>query len=225
MIDFNKMILNHIKREWRPKGIGKYYPSEAGMCIRKTWFSYKYPQEVDPELLKIFEMGNIIHDFVVDVLKSEKNPEVELLKTELPFKEKIDDFEVSGRVDDLILVKISGKNVIVEVKSTSDADYVKEASPHNIMQLQLYMHFTGVHNGILLYVGKKDLKSKVFVIDYDEQKALEIIERFKKLHACLTKDVIPDPEARETKYKSWMCRYCEYFNRCYEQTPRSAKWL
>jgi CRISPR/Cas system-associated exonuclease Cas4 (RecB family) len=225
MIDFNQMITNHIKREWRPKGIGKYYPSEAGLCIRKSWFSYKYPQEVDPELLKIFEMGNMIHDFVVNVLKSEKNPEVELLKTEMPFKAQMDGFEISGRIDDLILIKLSGQNVLVEVKSSSDIDYVKGPSPHNEMQLQLYMHFTGVHNGVLLYVGKKDLKSKVFPIAYDEQKALEILERFKKLHVCLTKDVIPDPEARESKDKTWMCKYCEYSERCYQETPRSGKWM
>jgi len=225
MIDFNRMIDNFLKREHRPKGTGNYYPSEIGMCMRKTWFSYKYPQEVKPDLLKIFELGNIIHDFVVNVLKSEKNPDVELLKSEFPFKEQIDDFTISGRVDNLILIKLSGKNVLVEVKSIADTGFVREASPHNVVQLQLYMHFTGVHNGILLYVDKKSLQSKVFVIEYNEKQALEIIERFRKLHKCLTKEVMPDPEARESAKTNWMCRYCEYRDKCYEETPSSGKWL
>jgi len=225
MIDFNEMIHNFLSREQRAKTIGRYYPSEIGMCMRKTWLSYKYPTELKPELLKIFQMGNIIHDFVVDVLKSEKNPDVELLKSEFPFKEEIDDFLISGRVDNLILLKMSGKNVLIEVKSTSDTSFVREASSHNIAQLQLYMHFTGVRNGMLLYVGKKDLQSKVFVIDYDEKQALEIVERFKKLHACLTKEVMPDPEARETNKTNWMCRFCEYKDKCYAETPSSSKWL
>jgi CRISPR/Cas system-associated exonuclease Cas4 (RecB family) len=87
------------------------------------------------------------------------------------------------------------------------------------------MHFTGVHNGVLLYVGKKDLQSKVFVIEYNEKQALEIIGRFRKLHLCLTKNAAPDPEARESQKTNWMCRYCEYRERCYNDTPSSGKWL
>jgi len=41
MIDFNRLIDFHLFRKSRPKGIGRYYPSEAGNCLRKTWYSYK----------------------------------------------------------------------------------------------------------------------------------------------------------------------------------------
>ncbi len=115
MVDFDKLIDDHIKREYKPKGIGRYYPSEAGSCLRKVWYSYKYPTEIDPDLRKIFEMGNIIHDFIVEVLKSEKTPQVELLKSEFPFKEKIEDFLISGRIDNLIKVKLSGTVYLVEI--------------------------------------------------------------------------------------------------------------
>lgn len=225
IIDFNEMIDNHLKKEHRPKGIGSYYPSEIGMCLRKTWYSYKYPTDVKPDLLKIFEVGNIMHDFVVRVLKSEKNPHVQLLKSEFPFKESIEDFIVSGRIDNLILVKSDNKEFLVEVKSTGSIDFVAEASPHNIVQLQLYMHFLGIHNGILLYIDKRNLQSKVFPVKYDENAANEIIKRFKALHTLLTKDALPDPEARANKNMLWMCRYCEYRDKCYEATPSSAKWL
>ena len=82
MIDFNKLIDDYLYRKNRPKKIGRYYPSEAGSCLRKVWYSYKYPKEVDTELRKVFEMGNILHDFVVDVLKSEKTPSVKLIESE-----------------------------------------------------------------------------------------------------------------------------------------------
>ena len=77
MIDFNKMVERHLEREHKPKEIGRYYPSEIGSCIRKTWYSYKYPQQISLELMKIFEVGNIMHGFVVEVLKSEKNREIQ----------------------------------------------------------------------------------------------------------------------------------------------------
>jgi len=221
MIDFNNLIDKYVEREHHPKGIGKYYPSEAGMCMRKVFYSYKYPSEIDPDLRKIFEMGNIIHDFVVEVLKSEKQTDVELLKTELPFKEKFEDIEISGRVDDVILVKASGKTYLVEVKSAKSIEYKKEAAPHNIQQLQLYMHFTGIHNGILLYVDKSNLKTKSFEISYDEKEAKHILERFRTLHKHLTGDMLPEAEARAHKNVNWMCSYCEYKDRCFADTPKA----
>ncbi len=226
MIDFNQMIDNHIRKEHRPKGVGRYYPSEIGMCMRKVWYSYKHPVEVKPDLLKIFEVGNIMHDFVVGVLKSEKNPDVELLKSEFSLTENIDDFVVSGRVDNLILLKLLGKSVLVEVKSTSEVGFVNEPSEMHLMQLQFYMHATGVHNGTLLYIDKKNLKSRVFETKYDEHDARGIEERFRKLHACLTTETLPEPEARDPKVKkTWMCRFCEYSERCYEATSKSDRWV
>lgn len=222
MIDFNKMIDNHLERERKSKKIGRYYPSEVGYCLRKVFYSYKYPKEVKPDLLRIFEMGNIIHDFVVEVLESEKNSHVELLKSEFPFKEEVDDFLISGRIDNLILLKSDNKKILVEVKSTGDIGYVEGPKPHNVIQLQLYMHYLGIKNGILLYVGKKGLQSMVFNVEYDEEEAERIINRFRKLHRSLKEDNAPDPEGRMFDNMSWMCRFCEYEDRCYNETPEDV---
>jgi len=225
MIDFNKMVDNYIRREQRPKAVGRYYPSEIGLCMRKLWYSYKFPSEIEPDLLKIFEVGNILHDFVVDVLQSDKNPEVDLIKSEFPLRLDREEFVVSGRVDNLILVKANGKEVLVEVKSTSDVALVNEAAMHNKMQLQLYMHITGIHNGILLYLDKKNLQSKVFVLDYDEEEAKKIVERFGMLHDKLKLGKLPEPEARSSKETIWQCKFCEFRERCYAATPSSERWL
>lgn len=225
MIDFNKMIDSHLKKENKPKEVGRYYPSQIGTCLRKQWYSYKFPEEISPEMLKIFELGNIIHDFVVEVLKSEKNTEVELLKSEFPFKEQIEDFLVSGRVDNLILIKADGREVLVEVKSTKNVDFVNYPPHYNVMQLQLYMHFLKIYDGILLYVDKGNLKSKVFKIPYSEKQALFVIDRFRKLHKHLKSDVLPDPEARVSQETLWMCRFCEYREKCYKANPPSDKWM
>lgn len=214
MIDFNKMIDRHIEREHRPKQPGKYYPSEIGNCMRKLWYSYKYPQKIEADLLKVFEVGNIMHGFVVEVLKSEKNKEVQLLKSEFPFQMKIADFVVSGRIDDLVEIKESGKNVLVEVKSTKSIDAVERPQKSHETQLLFYMHALGVHDGIVLYIDKNNLQSKAFEVGYDEKKALEISKRFSELHNALKENKIPNAEARETVETAWMCRYCEYNSKC-----------
>ncbi|MDD5163006.1 MAG: Dna2/Cas4 domain-containing protein [Candidatus ainarchaeum sp.] len=214
MIDFNKMISRHLERENKPKQIGRYYPSEIGGCMRKTWYSYKHPQQIDIELAKIFEVGNIVHGFVVEVLKSEKNKEIELLKTEMPFKQDFGEFVVSGRVDDLVLIKENGKGVLIEVKSTKSLEFVKKAQESHRMQLQYYMHATGVHNGMVLYVDKNNLQSKIFEVAFSEKESEEIIQRFKNLHSCLANELLPLPEAKKNPEKNWMCKFCEYAEKC-----------
>ena len=214
MIDFNIMIDRYLYKEYKQKEIGRYYPSEIGSCMRKIWFSYKIPKETPKELLKIFEAGNILHDFVVRVLKSEKNPEVELLQSELPFELAVDDFTISGRVDDLLLLKEMEKQILVEVKSCKSLFYIDRPLNHNVSQLQFYMWALGVHNGILLYVEKNTLNSKVFTIKYNEEAGKQILERFKKLHKHLKDDTIPEAEAKQDQETIWMCRWCDWKEEC-----------
>lgn len=215
MFDFNEMVTNHIRRaSTHTKSVGRYYPSEIGGCLRKVWYSYFYPKQTGPELLKIFEMGNMMHDFVVKVLESEKNKDVQLLQKEFPLKINTPEFTISGRVDDLVLVKTSGKTIVVEVKSTKSVDYVNEASEAHAMQLQLYMHATGIHNGIVLYIDKGNLQSKQFEVEYSKEEVDHILKRFGQLHNLLTSRLLPLDEAKKDEKKQWLCRFCDYAEKC-----------
>ncbi len=214
MIDFNELIERFLKREIQPKAVGRYYPSEIGRCLRNLYYSYKYPVEVKPRLLKIFELGNIMHDFVVRVLKSERIPEIELLDYEVPIEMKIDDFVISGRVDDLILLKTDNRKILVEVKSCRDIRTVSSPQNSHMIQLQFYMHATGVREGILLYIDKTTLETKSFYLEYDEHWSNLIVERFRMLHKALVEDELPKPEAKIIPEISWMCNYCEYREKC-----------
>lgn len=214
MIDFNKMIDDFLAREHKPKKLGNYYPSEIGSCLRKLWYSYKYPQEVKPDLIKVFELGNILHDFVVRVLKSEKVKDVSLLKTEFPIKFPVDDFVISGRVDDLILLKTDNRHVLVEVKSMKDVSFLDEPQNHHSTQLQFYMHATGVHDGLLLYIDKNTLNTKIFEMQHSEEMCRKIVERFRFLHKHLSEGRLPFPEAKAESVMRWMCRHCEYAQKC-----------
>ncbi|MBI2629870.1 Dna2/Cas4 domain-containing protein [Candidatus Pacearchaeota archaeon] len=216
MIDFNKLIDNHLAREYRAKTIGRYYPSEAGSCLRKTWFSYKNPKPNDVKLTRIFEAGNMLHEFISEVIKSEKNKEVELLRSELPIEIKTKDFIISGRIDNLVLVKICEKSeckqVLVEVKSTKFLP--KEKKPEHKMQLQLYMRAIGVNDGIILYIQKDNLETRSFEIKHNKKVSDKIIERFQVLHQFLTENKLPEAEAKLDSEKNWMCDYCSYAEEC-----------
>lgn len=214
MIDFEALIDKHIARERRPKRIGRYYPSEIGRCIRKVWYTYKYPTEIEPELRRIFEMGNILHDFVVEVLRSDKTPEVELLQAELPFKFPFNDFLISGRIDDLLLVKAGRKKVLVEVKSCKSIKRIRRPMPHHKIQLQFYMYASRVHAGVLLYVDKSTLQTKSFEVKFSPKQGKRILNKFRALHKHLTNGTLPAAEAKQRKDTKWMCGYCEYSEKC-----------
>lgn len=213
-IDFDELIDKYLYREARAKTIGRYYPSEVGQCIRKSWFSFKMPKPMEPHVTKIFEAGNLLHGFIVDVLRSDKTPEVTLIESESPLKMKVDDFEISGRIDDIIRLEHNGEKALVEVKSTKSIEFLREPSEQYLMQLQFYMHSTGIHRGFVLYVEKNTLKSKSFSVNYDKELADTIIKRFKALHLSLTNNSIPYAEAKQTRKNSWMCNYCLYKKEC-----------
>lgn len=219
MIDFNNLIDSYLEREKKQKKIGRYYPSEIGGCLRKVWYSYTKQKETEKEFLKIFEVGNLLHDFIVDVFRSEKTPEVELVSTELPFEIEGEGYTISGRIDDIIIIKVSNKKVLVEVKSTKSVQYNKEPSRQHVMQLQLYLLATGIKEGIILYLEKNTLESKWYSIEFDENVAKKVLGRFKELNEKLTQEKIPGPEARIKKDMNWMCKYCNYREECYEETP------
>lgn len=217
-VDFNKLIENHLFRENTPKTVGRYYPSEIGSCLRKVWYSYTEPKPAKMDMIKVFEVGNILHHFVAQVMNSEKNPHIQLLSSEFPFKIQIRDFVVSGRIDDLLLVKESGKTFLIEVKSTASLDYTTEPSPHHVMQLQLYMHALKHHDGFILYIEKNTLKCKAFEVKYDERIAAEALNRFSKLHDHLVSREAPVPEARLKRGMEWMCRHCDWREECWKKT-------
>lgn len=223
MIDFNELVENYLRRESKARSVGRYYPSEAGSCLRKSWYSYNIPREVDMDLIKVFEAGNLVHDFIVNVLMSEKNPHIELLNKEIPFEMKVGDIVISGRIDDIILVKIDGIVYIVEVKSTSSIRMTEKPNDGHVYQIQLYMHHAGIHNGVILYVEKNTLQSKAFEVRYDMEMAGVAIERIKAVHAFLMENKLPKPEARMRESMRWQCKKCQYFDECYEATPASEE--
>ena len=220
MINFDEMVNKFLGSDIRIRSIGRYYPSEAGLCLRKVWYTFRNPKPVDKELLKVFEAGNRLHEFVAEVFQSNKVPEVDLVEKEVPFEIVVDDFVIAGRIDDLIRVKIGQTQALVEVKSTKDLRYVEEPQENHVMQLQLYMHARQLKDGILLYLEKNTLRSKTFHILFNQEIYHKIIERFRALHKSLIKGELPPPESRMQEDKQWMCRSCPYQEECFKDTPK-----
>ena len=145
-------------------------------CYREQVLSLLYKQaqgeQVPQNLIRIFEEGNAIHEkwqrlFIRGGLcKAE----------DLDFSKFYDEYEV-GYTPDAILT-INGEKYVVEIKSVNTYQFMKMTNhPTAKKQVNMYMHFTGIHKGIILCEDKNTQQFKVFLVTYDPDVVAPYIER------------------------------------------------
>ncbi len=215
-IDVGEIIDEYLDEESRPKKVGAYYPSEIGMCIRRSYYSYIMPKPTERAALRIFALGNNVHSFLAAALKDSK--EFSLVEEEKPIKiESKEDgasFTIYGRIDDYVITRATNRKIIIEAKSVSDVSRVEEPDPKHVMQIMLYLNAEQADYGLLVYADKKNLAIKQFRVDYDNDLHNKTMTRFKDLDYHLRNNKLPPAEYYFDTKKVWECKYCPYFNEC-----------
>jgi CRISPR/Cas system-associated exonuclease Cas4 (RecB family) len=105
--------------------------------------------------------------------------------------------------------------MIVELKSISDSGFKylgKGAKEAHIMQLQLYMHITGIKQGCLLYENKNNQEMKEFFISYDAVMAEKIMKKIASANKHVNEGTLPPKEFERTDFE---CVYCDYKDLCW----------
>lgn len=149
---------------------------EDKFCYREQVLSLLYKQaqgeHVPQNLIRIFEEGNAIHEkwqrlFIRGGLcKAE----------DLDFSKFYDEYEVGYTPDAILTIK--GKKYVVEIKSVNTYQFMKMTShPTASKQVQMYMHFSGIHDGIILCEDKNTQQFKVFMVKYNPEIVAPYIER------------------------------------------------
>ena len=139
---------------------------EDKFCYREQVLSLLYKQaqgeNVPLNLMRIFEEGNAIHEkwqrlFIRGGLcKAE----------DCDFSKFYEQYEVGYTPDAIITV--NGKKYVVEIKSVNTYQFMKMTShPTATKQVQMYMHFTGIHDGIILCEDKNTQQFKIFMAKYN----------------------------------------------------------
>lgn len=215
-INIGDIIDEYLNEETRPKRIGSYYPSEIGMCIRRSYYSYFISKPTEPKALRIFALGNNVHEFIARALKD--SDRFEVVEEEKPIKINYVDgetsFSIYGRIDDYVVSKGNAKKVIIEAKSTSDVDKITVPEDKHVMQIMLYLAAEKTDYGIIVYADKKNLQIKQFKVEYNESVYNKVIQRFKDLDYHLKKKKLPPAEYYFDNKKVWECKYCPYYNEC-----------
>lgn len=184
----------------------KFYVTDAGKCSRAIYFKFKkYPRkEIEARTLRIFDNGDYLHMRIMNVLFS--LGVVRAVEARTPPQDII-----SGRAD--AIIEIETNLYVLEIKSCSHYKFEKLRQPESdhIKQVQLYLHYFKIPQGIIIYEDKNTQNLKEFSLKYDPELVQSILKDFKTLREQIKQDILPDiPKDIEV----WRCQYCEYRDEC-----------
>jgi CRISPR/Cas system-associated exonuclease Cas4 (RecB family) len=205
----------------KKRELGKYFPSALGSCLRKQYYSFYYPSAPSSAKLIIFSIGDGVHEIAAEALRRSGMLKVEAV--ELPVKlEAGAGVFLSGRID-VLTAEVDNEKVIVEMKSASNIPEKPYIS--HIIQLQTYLHTTGLEYGVLTYIDKTSGEIKSFDVVKDATWLHTIKVRVMNLHMAVKTRAPPTREAY-LKQKYWECGDCEYQTICLNKAERSvvAEW-
>jgi CRISPR/Cas system-associated exonuclease Cas4 (RecB family) len=195
----------------------RFYVTDAGKCPRSVFFKFKQApcRDLEPRILRLFDHGNYIHELIIKALSGQKvlrGDEVNIPANNL----------ISGRAD--ALIQVDGQDYIVDIKSINSISFrtLKEPSVEYIYQLQLYLHFFQIKQGVLLYVNKDTQDLKEFFLEYDEALCQQLLDQLQELGGQIEANQVP---ARLEEWPSnGQCRYCQYKEVCSMVGPDQVSW-
>jgi len=228
MVDFDAAIDQFLEvdrsGEHRGRRVGVYYASELGFpCLRSLFLRYRHPKKkLSKRTLRVFHLGNMIHDFVEDVFENSENSFV-VDETEKRVAQvyragpKKFHFEIHGRVDAVIVnreVEHCDEPMAVEIKSCAPNMFKYGDLPKSshVTQLMFYLKQLGLERGYVLYVEKYGLRTRSCLVKYDAEIYNQLVKRARQLHYALVKEKAPP--RHESFPSKFPCSYCEVKEEC-----------
>ena len=215
LFDVKDHVKDYLSRDQKHRREKTVHASEIGYCMRKTYFQAINPKPHPIELLGIFELGNVLHEKMTEILeKLAKKEGSEIAKIDaeqrIVFYFPDEDFRISGQYDDLVYLK-NGKTILLEKKSIKNFTpfkYKNAAKEEHIMQANIYAKALMPDETQIVYISKENLMIKSFVVVPDMKIVNLAIHRAKIINHSIENKVPPPKE------KSWICKYCDYAEEC-----------
>src|SRR4030042_2142064 len=135
----------------------------------------------------MFEHGDYFHQIIMKPLFAVKEVRIISAEVDIPPQEII-----SGRADAILS---NGKDLyVLDIKSMNSMIFrnLTEPKEENIDQVQLYLHYFKIPRGMLLYVNKDNQDLKEFLIDYNKNRAGQLLKGLSDLKNKIDSDVVPD---------------------------------
>lgn len=187
-------------------------------CDRQLWYSYKRPWKVDDaRLQRIFDMGNIIEDYVVELLKD----------AGITVFDKDANGEQFGFVDgkiaghsDGVLVGLPESSVphLFECKSAKSTQYKKvekvgvaKWNEKYWAQVHVYMQKLKLTRCLFVVMNKDTQELYLERITYDRHVANHYLLRGHEIAA-----MEEEPQRKYNSKTFYKCKFCNFAKECWE---------
>ncbi|MCX7750905.1 MAG: PD-(D/E)XK nuclease family protein [Candidatus Bipolaricaulota bacterium] len=209
----------YFQREERDRPRDYFYVSEVGKCPRQIYYAARgFPRPpLDGLTARKLAVGDDAHRRLVQALYGMGI----VVAAEVPIPPGN---LFHGRCD--VIVSLDGKNYVVEIKTAHPYSFDQMASGprrDHYLQLQLYLHYFGIPQGIVLAENKATQELREFVVPYDKPEVARVLEQFERLRELVfVRGELPPLPGPEEK-RDWefdQCRYCPYAAFCRENVAR-----
>ncbi len=195
---------------WEPRK-GIYHASAAGQCLRKTYYRHVLGPREQSDSYPNFWRGNMVEDLIARALRAEYG--YRHVRNSIPIQVAIDDFEIKGETD-LVLMGANGEiEKLFEIKSTAERGFTyreDKPSKHHVYQVHSYMKGLGLDSCEIIYVSVPELREAHHIVDFNPRSWAAIVRRMRELHHCTMREEPPPAKP----FAGWECDYCEYRAEC-----------
>ena len=194
--------------------------SNLGNDLQKQYYDISLPpeqrEEIDAQKQRVFSLGHILEQEIFRQLDGVVHD------IDKKVYSGISDHlghEIIGEID-CLFTDAYGTTYVVDVKTMSDNSYNKLIEAQNIkeshyvyyVQLQMYMHFLGLEDSLILAYNKNNSNMAEVFCDYDAEFCKEQLKRIDTLKTHLEAGTVPELEYPNiTYYKTRKVRNKEQY--------------
>jgi len=200
----------YFEREERVYVRDYFYVTEVAKCPRQIFYSaHGFPRPpIDGQTARKLAVGDAAHQRIVQALYGLGI----VVAAEAPIPENP---LFHGRAD--VIVSLNGKNYVVEIKTMHPYNFDQTAlGPRrdHYLQLQLYLHYFDIPQGILLEENKANQELREFVVERDDALIREVLAKFEALKQLIfvEKKLPPLPDKSDWEYDQ--CRFGPFVEFC-----------
>lgn len=196
-----------------------WHASSLGSCQRGNYLKrlgLPPDEELDERTLRKFDVGNIMEDWLVDLIENNVDVKVERQKRVQSKK-----WDLSGKADAVLTYSSKGQEVL-EIKSQHSRSFwwmIKNGnkpSRHHEYQLWVYLKLMDIEIGRIVYLSKDDLAIQEYIVRRDDKNLeREVVAELVALNnAWKKKDptILALPEK-----KSWQEKFCSVHKHCVDE--------
>jgi len=190
-MDLSYLSLEEVYHD-KPRKPNELYVSVLAVCPRKEFFSYFYRPA---QLVKSDEVlaGEYIHKVIQEQLRQHGYEIEKDVSCDLK-----DGFKLVGRIDAI------NSDHIIEIKTVKK--FIDFNVNHWFIQVNMYMHLSGIGKAKLLVVERPTGQMFVKDIEYDKEKAEGVLSLAEKVvDAIKSADFTILPKCND-----YRCKYCEF---------------